>query len=209
MRLRAKVMSRLVRHAGFRLFRFFSRSVDGNAATGSPPMASLRSMDEAEVVALCSDPELDLREDSIKAAFQRGDLCVGAFDGGTLAGYCWLAFSPIPHLDGVFIEFSDDVVWTYKSLVRHSHRGRGIAPALYRHADAACLQRSRCRSLICVESHNVPSISAALRAGYQNAGSAAYVRRGSFFADWYAPGLVQHYGVSFFVPDWRPDAASP
>lgn len=201
MRLRAKVMSRLVRHAGFRLFRFFARRLDPNAALISAPTAGIRLLHEDDVAALCADQELDLRLDSVKAAFQRGDLCVGAFDGSTLAGYCWLAFAPLPHLDGVFVEFAGDVVWTYKSLVRHSHRGRGVAPALYRHADTTCLQRSRDRSLICVESHNVPSISAALRAGYHSAGRAAYVRRGSFFADWYSPGLVQRHGLSFFVPD--------
>jgi len=201
MRLRAKVMSRLVRHAGFRLFRFFARPLNPDAAPPSPPTASIRLLPEADVVALCADPELDLRQDSVQAAFQRGDLCIGAFDGSAIAGYCWLAFAPLPHLDGVFVEFAGDIVWTYKSLVRHSHRGRGIASALYRHADGICLERSRSRSLICVESHNVPSIAAALRAGYENAGSAAYVRRGPFFADWYSAGLVQRLGLSFFVPD--------
>lgn len=201
-------MSRLVRHAGFRLFRFFARSLEANAP-GLSPGGGIRMLAQEEVAASCSDPDLDLRPDSVEAAFRRGDLCVGSFDGDTLAGYCWLAFEPLPHLDGVFVEFAGDVVWTYKSLVRHSYRGKGIAPALYRYADAACLERSRNLSLLCVESHNVPSIAAALRAGYRSAGSAAYVRRGSFFADWYSPGLVQRYGLSFFVPDWRPETASP
>ena len=208
MRLRAKVMSRLVRHAGFRLFRFFARPLEADAVPLSTG-GSIRMLGEEEVAAFCSDPDLDLRPDSVKAAFRRGDLCLGSFDGDVLAGYCWLAFEPLAHLDGVFVEFARDVVWTYKSLVRHTYRGKGVAPALYRHADRACLERSRKVSLICVESHNVPSIAAALRAGYRSAGSAAYARRGSFFADWYSPGLVQRYGLSFFVPEWWPETASP
>ena len=193
-------MGRLVRHAGFRLFRFFARPLEARGPPSSTS-ASIRLLGEEEVVVLCADPDLDLREGNVRAAFRRGDLCFGAFEGDALAGYCWLAFAPLPHLDGVSVEFASEVVWTYKSLVRPAYRGRGIAPVLYRCADAACLERSRNVSLICVESHNVPSISAALRAGYGNAGSAAYVRRGSFFADWYSPGLVQRYGLSFFVPD--------
>lgn len=194
-------MSRLARHAGVRLFRFFCRPLDAKAPPPSLPRVSIRVLREDDVVPLCADPDLDLRPEKVRAAYQRGDVCVAALEGSTLAGYCWLAFAPLPHLDGVFVQFAGDVVWTYKSLVRPSHRGRGIAPALYRHADAACLERSRNRSLVCVESHNVASIAAALRAGYENAGRAAYVRRGSFFADWYSPGLVQRHGLSFFVPD--------
>lgn len=192
-------MGRLARHAGFRLFRFFARPLEHKGPPASAG-ASIRMLGEEELVALSAAPDLDLREENVKAAFQRGDLCFGAFDGDTLAGYCWLGFAPLAHLDGVSVAFAGDVAWTYKSLVRHSHRGRGIAPALYRCADRACLERSRKLSLICVESHNGPSISAALRAGYRSAGSAAYVRRGALFVDWYSPGLVQHYGVAFFVP---------
>ena len=69
MRLRAKVMSRLVRHAGFRLFRFFARRLDPNAALISAPTAGIRLLHEDDVAALCADQELDLRLDSVKAAF--------------------------------------------------------------------------------------------------------------------------------------------
>lgn len=192
-------MRALARRAGLRVFRFFSGSLDAPPVT--LPGLTLRLLDEAELLRACADPELDLREEGIRAAHARGDLCVGALDGDTLAGYCWLAFSPVHHLEGVWVRFGPGSVWTYKSLVRPGHRGRGIAPALYRHAGPLCLERGRAHSLICVESHNGASIAAALRAGYAAAGRAAYVRHGRFFADWYSETLVSRYGLEFFVPD--------
>ncbi len=92
---------------------------------------------------LCRDPQFDLSEDKVSAAYARGDLCVAAFDAGSPVGYCWFAFAPVPHLDGVWVEFHADAVWTHKSLVLPSHRGRGVAPALYRFADAVCVEHHR------------------------------------------------------------------
>lgn len=168
------------------------------------PLAGLdvRLQSERDVAALCGEQDLDLREPSVTAAYSRGDFCVAAYDGGLVAGYCWLAFAPLPHLDGVSVKFGRQVAWVYKSLVRPTHRGRGIAPHLYRYADAACRERGRTSSVICVESHNAPSVAAALRAGYADIGRAAYVRRGPVFLDWYSAPVREH-GVSFFIPDRR------
>lgn len=198
--LRARTMRLLARYGGLRLFGLLSRPLAAQPAA-PPEGISLRALPCEAVLALGEDATLDLRHDAVHAAYARGDLCVGAFERGALAGYCWLAFAPLHHLDGVWVQFGADVVWTYKSLVLPAYRGRGIAPALYRHADALCVERGRVRSLICVESHNGASIAAALRAGYATAGRAAYVRRGRFFADWYSEGLVSRYGLEFFVPD--------
>jgi GNAT superfamily N-acetyltransferase len=198
--LRARTMRLLARYGGLRLFVLLSRSL-ATQPEQAPDGISLRVLAYEEVLRFGEDATLDLRHEAVYAAHARGDVCVGAFERGALAGYCWLAFAPLHHLDGVSVQFGADVVWTYKSLVRNAYRGRGIAPALYRHADALCLERGRARSLICVESHNGASIAAALRAGYARAGRAAYIRRGRFFADWYSEGLISRYGLSFFVPE--------
>jgi GNAT superfamily N-acetyltransferase len=182
--MRERLMGALARHAGLRLFRLFSRQVE-DGVRNAP--AGLRLLDEAAVMALCGEAELDLAADRVGSALRRGDLCVAAFDGEQLSGYCWLAFAPLPHLDGVWVDFEPAAVWTYKSYVRPGHRGRRIAAALYRFADAECLARGRSRSIICVESHNRASIAAALAAGYRNAGWAAYSRRLGRFRSWYSP----------------------
>jgi GNAT superfamily N-acetyltransferase len=192
-------MRRLARHAGLRWFRFFERSLD-QAASHAPPDEGLqlRFMPPGEIGALWRDRELEVREEMARAASERGDLCVAAYDGALIAGYCWHAFAPIPHLDGVWVRFARHVAWPYKSFVRPSYRGRGIAQRLYRFADAAGIERGRSTSVICVEAHNTRSVAAALRAGYRGAGAAGYLRRGNVFRDWYS-APVRRLGVSFYL----------
>ena len=193
----ARLSGVLARRTGLRLFRLFSRKLGADIPTVTG--MALRMVRKDDALADCADPELDLRPAGVEQAFARGDLCVGAYEGTRLAGYCWLALSPLPHLDGVWVEFGSHAVWTYKSLVRPPYRGRGIAPALYRFADSACRQRGRSQSLLCVEAHNTPSIAAGLRAGYAPSGWAGWLRREGSVHAWYSPAVAQH-AVRFYRP---------
>jgi ribosomal protein S18 acetylase RimI-like enzyme len=192
-----RVMSRLGWQAGVRVFRIFGRRL--RAWTGAAaPRVDCRLLPEREVLALCADPVLDLVPSNVQAAYRRGDLCVGAFQDGELAGYCWFALSPSPLMDGAWLEFPDQVVYTYKSYVRPSFRGRGIAAALYGFADAHFLERGRTHAVLCVESHNRPSIAAARRSGFAEAGYAAYLA-GARLGAWRSRAAAG-YGLRFFVP---------
>jgi GNAT superfamily N-acetyltransferase len=203
----AKLARQLFQRAGLRFFRFFSRPLAPRPGV-APDRMELRLLQKADVLALCGDPELELRVEGVSAAYARGDLCVGAFDGAKAVGYCWLAFAPLPHLDHVWVRFDRTVAWTYKSLVRLAYRGRGVAPALYRFADDECRERECSRSVICVESHNSPSVRAAVRAGYAPAGYAGYVLRGRRLLHWSSPA-VQRLRVAFFLPDGGSRPARP
>ena len=195
--LYAKLASQLSRRAGLRLFRLFSRPLE-RKHTEQLANSGLRVLSLPDVLDLCRDPQLDLRHDAVAAAYARGDFCAAAFDGHALGGYCWFAFAPLPHLDGVWVRFAGSVAWVYKSLVRPSHRGRGIAPALYRFADEACLDRGRSHSIICVESHNRPSVGAALRAGYRPCGYGGYVVGGKRLLAWSSPAAKER-AVAFLL----------
>jgi ribosomal protein S18 acetylase RimI-like enzyme len=193
-----RVMSRLGWQAGVRVFRIFGRRL--RAWTGAAaPRVDCRLLPEREVLALCADPVLDLVPSNVQAAYRRGDLCVGAFQDGELAGYCWFALSPSPLMDGAWLGFPDQVVYTYKSYVRPSFRGRGIAAALYGFADAHFLERGRTHAVLCVESHNRPSIAAARRSGFAEAGYAAYLA-GARLGAWRSRAAAG-YGLRFFVPE--------
>ena len=198
--MHARLMRGLARRAGLRVFRFFVRPLDPRSPLSGG--LDVRQLALAEVLAQCPDGELDLREDAVKDAYARGDFCVGTFDGLVLAGYCWLAFAPLPHLDGVWVRFSPEVAWLYKSFVRPPYRGRNLAAGFYRFPDRECAARGRLFSVICVESHNAPSIGAARRGAYSHAGYAAYLRRGRKLVRWYSPGS-RCIGVRFFDPDQR------
>ena len=198
----------MARHAGLRAFRFFRRALDPAAPATVPGGLEVRMLWERDVGPLCRRAELDLTSEKVTAAFARGDLCAGAYESGELVGYCWFAFAPVPHLDGVWVDFHQRGVWMYKSLVLPSHRGRGIAPALYRFADGLCIERGRSFSIICVESHNRPSIAAIRRAGYDRAGFGGYLSRGSAVWPYLSPAAAQ-ISVRFFIPAMATSGSSP
>jgi GNAT superfamily N-acetyltransferase len=196
--LYARFMSRLARYSGLRVFRVFMRHVGAGPQTAATFGLRLRFMREPELVSVCVDPGLELGPAKIGAAFARGDLCVGAFNGAQLAGYCWFAFSAAPHLDRAWLDFPSDAVYTYKSFVRPELRGRGLAAAMYRFGDAAAIERGRKRAIICVESHNRASIAAAERAGFSAAGYAAYA--GTTRLRSWCSRQAAHQGLRFFIP---------
>jgi GNAT superfamily N-acetyltransferase len=193
----ARVMSRVARHAGVRVFRIFDRRLDLRTA---PTVGGLeyRLLQEGEVVALSADASLGMTQHNVRAAYARGDVCLGAFDGGRLAAYCWFAFSPAPHMDHAWVEFPADVVYTYKSYVVPAYRGRGVAATLYRYPDRIWLRRGRTQAMLCVESHNFASIAAARRAGFSPTGYAAYV--GSERLHAWRSGRVIGCGMRFYAP---------
>lgn len=197
MRLHGKISRALHRLAGIRLFRFFTRPLDPSAGVLTPPGIRVRLVNEADLLPSCANPTLDLTPARIEAAFARGDLCAGAFKGEALVGYCWFAFAPLPHLDGVWVDFHAEGVWMYKSLVLPAYRGRRIAEALYRFTDAACAARGRRFSISCVETHNRASI-AAKRGTYTAAGYAAWQLGRERLRVWRSPAAAR-LAVRFFL----------
>lgn len=141
-------------------------------------------MRENELLAFGAEAALDLVASKVRESFARGDLCVGALEGAKLVGYCWFAFSAAPLLDGVWIDFPAQLVYTYKSYVCPAFRGRGVAARLYCFPDPILRERGRTAAFIIVESHNRPSISAARRSGFASAGMAGYVLRDGGIVSW-------------------------
>jgi GNAT superfamily N-acetyltransferase len=197
-RIFERIMHRLARHAGLRVFRVLGRALE-TAARAAPGRLDCRFLGEREVLALCADASLDLAPRKVEAAYARGDLCAGAFEDGALAGYCWFALSAAPQMDGTWLEFRPDVVYTYKSYVRPAYRGRGIAAALYCFADAHFLERGRTHAVICIESHNRPSIAAALRSGFSGSGYAAYAVHARLRA--WCSRAAAAFGLRFYLPE--------
>jgi GNAT superfamily N-acetyltransferase len=194
----ARLAGVLSRRCGLRVFRFFI--MRGSAESAAKPRSiELRQMGQRDVLMLCSDPAFDLAEDKVQAAFARGDLCIAAFAGDRVVAYCWIAFAPLPHLDGVWADFDNRGTWIYKSLVLPSHRGQGIAPALYGLARNVSLARGREFSVICVETHNAASIHAARSAGYGPCGYGSYVMLGRKLASWFSK-RAKAVGLRFFIP---------
>lgn len=193
----AAVMERAGAWLGVRAYAVFRRAL-GAAVAARPANLAFRMVAESDALKLAADPHLELRAPSVRAAFFRGDLCVGAFDGGTLAGYAWFARAPAPHVMGVQVRFAAHVVYTYKTFVRPQYRGRGIAPALYAFPDAHFRALGRSEAALCVDTHNRASIAAARKSGGALAGWLAYWHRGRHFGAYHSPGLSP-LGLRFYL----------
>jgi GNAT superfamily N-acetyltransferase len=194
--LAARTLYRLGRA---RLFRFFARTLGPEQRPAASGVAQLKWLEPGELRSLAGDPSLGLSGPKIDAAFARGDVCVGAYVDARLAGYCWFATAALPHLDDVWVDYSPQTLWIYKSLVLPPYRGRAIAGQLYASAEGRSRETGRRQTVICVEAHNAPSVAAALRAAHAPAGYAAYQLSGARLRTWYS-GAVKPYGVRFFRP---------
>ncbi|HEX2199904.1 MAG TPA: hypothetical protein VHG88_14960 [Burkholderiales bacterium] len=163
---------------------------------GSGPALTLRALREPELLAWCSDPDLELRPEQVRAALARGDVCLGALDGAKLVGYVWLAFDPAPHTGGVHVDFHPAGRYSYKKFVRPAYRGRRVAHALNALADAPVFRRDRQFTLSFVHLKNRASLRSARRSGSQPVGYAALLRCGRRLLPFSSPG-ARRYGFRF------------
>jgi GNAT superfamily N-acetyltransferase len=198
-RLTRALAHQLARRGRLHLLRVFSRPLRVPACPPAPPPGlELRSVSAAELRRHSADPALGLREPMIADVLGRGDLCLGALEGGILAGYVWLAYEAAPHVHGIWVQVPARAVYLFKSFIRPSHRGRGIAAALYRAADALATRPGRELVVSCVEAHNHPSIALSLKDGSRPLGALAYWRAGPWYAAFHSPA-VRRLGLRFYL----------
>ncbi|HLS85603.1 MAG TPA: GNAT family N-acetyltransferase [Burkholderiales bacterium] len=170
------VMRRAAQLAGLHVYRVMVRALDQGAAPGGDagplevPGIELRLRSPAQLLAHSADAGLELEPSALVEGERRGEGIIAAMQGERLAGYLWFAFRPAPHSRGTWAEFQRDTVYLYRAFVRPQLRGRGIATALYRRADARFLPRPCRRALACVELHNHASTAALRKAGFESQG---------------------------------------
>jgi GNAT superfamily N-acetyltransferase len=185
------------RYMGLSVFRLLYRPVEGRADADEG--GCFTELAEDRLLAYCADPALELSPASARAAFARGDRCVGALEDGRLLGYAWFAFTPTPESGGLWIDFDPDAAYSYRHFVRPECRGRRIAGRLLPAADALCAARGRARCLILIHEHNLASIRASERSGARSAGHAVCLTLFGRLLCWRSPGMKWH-GLRFFRP---------
>ena len=190
-------MHQLGRRAGLHVFRVFHRKMDPGLPRIPVQGMEIRPLTEAELIARCSDPELDLSERMVRQAFERKGVCVGALAGSELAGYVWFAYDIAPHVDGVWVKVPAQAVYRYKAYVRPKYRGKGIAPALYRFADGLFRDTGRDYVVNCIATHNFSSIAASKTSGARALGYLGYWQPGRRFFSFHSPA-VQRFGLRFY-----------
>jgi GNAT superfamily N-acetyltransferase len=190
------LMHQVAKRGGLHVLRVFCRELGAAACSATRPALELRPLAPAELLSHCRDPELDLREAMIHEALRRGDLCLGALQGSALLGYVWFAYEIAPHVDGIWVRVPPRAVYRFKSFVRPSFRGMGIAGALYGAADAVVGRPGRAAVVSCVAVQNA-SIAATLKSGSRPLGALAYWQAGPCFVAFHSRS-VRRLGLRFY-----------
>lgn len=192
-------MHQAARRGGLHVLRVFLRPLQARRGGAWPNGLELRPLGEAELVSHSRDPEIELREATIREAFRRGDRCIGALDGAALVGYVWFAYQTAPHVDGIWVQVPPRAVYRFKTFVRPSHRGRGIAAALYGAADPLVGRPGLDAVVDCVAVQNLPSIAATLKSGSRPLGALGYWQGAGRFLAFHSAG-VRRLGLRFYRP---------
>lgn len=195
----AKLLPRLKRHCGLEICRVVGRPLLRDRAPSPPAGIHFGIVNEAQLLPHCAHAELELSERHVREASARGDLCVGAFDGGRLVGYQWLAFRPTPHVGGVWVEFDPRARYSYKKFVHPDYRGQRIAAGLSSHADGLCRLLGRRATVGFIRLDNHASWRASARLGSRTIGYAGYFSLGSGFLAFRSSG-ARRCGFRFFRP---------
>lgn len=121
-------------------------------------------------------------------ALDRGDECVGIFDGGALVSIGWYARIPTPISDSLVLHFDPAWTYMYKGFTLKSHRGKrlhgiGMTFALAHYAAAGA------RGLISyVEFNNLMSLRSVEKMGYRLFGDIYVARIKERELFWSTPG---------------------
>ena len=155
--------------AGVGVLRVLRRDMRRTTAPEGADVA-FRRLALEDVLALASDPSLDLAAGWARATLALPGGCVGAFVDGRPVGYTWFAFERAPERDGLWVKVPPGAAYRYKSFVRPEHRGQKIAPRLYRFTDRICLEHGRHTAINLVQAHNAASVSALRSTGSEPVG---------------------------------------
>ena len=195
-----RVLSALRRRLGLHVCRVMVRELGSARRTRAPEGADLefRALRACELLRWCRDPALELEPEQVRAAWLRGDRCLGALHGERLVGYLWLAYGPTPHTDGLWVEFHPDARYSYKKFVLPDYRGKRTAHGLSALADSDAFTRGRRFAINFVALENRASLKATRRSGSRTVGYAGYLRWGAAVIAFRSRG-ARAYGFRFLA----------
>jgi len=168
------LMMRLQRHCSLVFCVVITRPL----RTSVPPLAEnigreYRFLSEPELIKFAKNQELQLNPSIAKAAFKKGDTCIGAINNGRLIAYLWRAYSPTKHTDDLWIDFGPEARYSYDSFTLPHYRGQRVLTTLSLSTDALD-QRGRKKSIAFIETHNYSSLKNAKFSGNKIVGYAGY-----------------------------------
>ena len=199
-----RVMSRLQRHTGLRIYRVnVSPLVKRSPWPALPRGITVRVVEPEELLKAADDPELDMQPDFVRGALARGDMAFGAFEGDRLVGYTWRTFTCAPHAEGLWVRVDRPYQYSYQAFTRPSHRRRRIHVAITFFADTHLLKLGYAAEVGFVEISNFASLAVANFLGRRRIGYAGNMKWFGSCISFRTPA-VKRIGVDLF--EWAPDA---
>ncbi len=163
------------------------------------PDIEYRLIDSDDLMRAIGDPELDMDEDFVQAARERGDLGFGAFDKSKLVSYIWRSTTSAPHTDDLYVRIEPPYCYAYKSFTRTDYRGNHIVPALILYSDQEMLQLGYTHRVGFVAVTNFASLVVGARMESRAIGHAGYLQWfGRYF--FLRSRQVADIGFEFFEP---------
>jgi GNAT superfamily N-acetyltransferase len=144
------------------------------------------------------DPGSGLTPEGVEAEIAKGDVCYGAYVGGELASYLFVAEGPTELPDGVVVDYDPSWAFSRWAYTRPEYRGLHLHSALKTHALEAVVRRGRRGILSLVSATNFESLHAGRRIGCHRVGMAAAARLGGHERVWTGWGC-RDYGLSLQV----------
>jgi GNAT superfamily N-acetyltransferase len=130
----------------------------------------------------------------VAAALERGDWCVGVFDGADLVSHCWFTTRPARLCPGLAVRFDPAWAYGYWAFTRPDQRGRGLHALGKGHALDLAVARGLRGLLSAVRADNAPSLRSAARLGCRRVGSLVALGPPRRRWAWVTPGC-RPYGL--------------
>ncbi|MCW8196327.1 hypothetical protein F6455_16150 [Proteobacteria bacterium 005FR1] len=145
-----------------------------------------------ELVEAAADPVNDLSPEWVRKAHQRGEICVGVFDGNQIASYVWRAFGPSPHEKGLWVHFGPQHPYSFKAYTRPDYRRRRLQHSASLYLDRWLLERGFTQTIGYIETHNYPSLISSKKRGNRRVGFAGYLTLFGRTIPFRTPGAKRH-----------------
>ena len=177
------------------------------AAVGEPPRTTVRVVERAELEQFSADPEYDLSPRFLERLQARPDLCIGAFVDARPVCYAFASSSATQIDEHLLFHFPERWLYIYKAFTHPEVRGKRLLSELFLHglpliSDSVPSKADPLGFVTLVLSHNVPSLRAFGRLGFQPEDHFALVRLRS------RPFLPSRPVNGFFLEKTEPDRRS-
>ncbi len=144
----ASILSRLQRYFGIHIWAISSRRL--SAFDMTPEHArrfEFRLLTLEDALEASQNPALDLPANFVRAAFQRNDVCFGAYEKENLVAYAWRSLTCAPVTNGLWVRVEHHR-YGYKALVLPEYRGMRLNTSLRRFSDPYFIKSGIKKSMI-------------------------------------------------------------